>query len=121
MNSGFPFSAYGESFFMAVQTMFIAYLICKYSGKTGTGILLNLLYSALLYVFISGFLTVEQLGYLQMTNVPLIVVSRLIQVNIFSKLTISNFSQKSSRKKLKPMKRIFPIISVFLIVEKMRI
>ena len=83
MNSGFPFSAYGESFFMAVQTMFIAYLICKYSGKTGTGILLNLLYSALLYVFISGFLTVEQLGYLQMTNVPLIVVSRLIQVMLF--------------------------------------
>lgn len=81
MNSGFPFSAYGESFFMALQTMFIAYLICKYSGKTTVGVVLNAMYAALLYVFISGFLTVEQLGYLQMTNVPLIVVSRLIQVH----------------------------------------
>ena len=82
MASGFPFSAWGESLFMALQTMFIAYLICAYNGETAKGVILNVLYAAMIYVFISGALSVEILQLLQMTNVPLIVISRLIQVRL---------------------------------------
>ena len=80
MASGFPFSAWGESLFMALQTMYIAYLICSYNGNAGQGIMLNLAYAGLLYVFTSGMISIQMLQYLQMTNVPVIVTSRLIQV-----------------------------------------
>ncbi|CAG5112732.1 Oidioi.mRNA.OKI2018_I69.chr2.g6913.t1.cds [Oikopleura dioica] len=78
--SGFPFSSWGESFFMAVQTMIIAFLICDYTGRRGLGLMLNLAYAGFVYVLISGMVTVEQLQVLQLCNLPVTVISRLIQV-----------------------------------------
>ena len=60
--------------------MAIVFLICQYSGKTLVGIVLNVLYASLVYVLLSGLVPYEMLKYLQMTNVPIIVISRLIQV-----------------------------------------
>ena len=65
---------------MAFQTMIMAYLICAYSGKSASGIGINIAYLGLLYFLVFGGVTKEQLKYLQMSNVPLIVASRLIQV-----------------------------------------
>ena len=78
--SGFPFSAWGDSLFMALQTMVIAYLILSYGGQSSMGLLFCGAYSGLLFFLTQGFLSAETLGLLQMTNVPIIVVSRLIQV-----------------------------------------
>merc|ERR1712141_314777 len=60
--------------------MVIAYLICSYNGNGAQGVMLNVAYALLLYVFTSGLVSLQTLQYLQMTNVPVIVVSRLIQV-----------------------------------------
>ena len=81
--SGFPFSAWGDSLFMALQTMVIAYLILSYAGQSSMGLLFCGAYSGLLFFLTQGFLSTETLGLLQMSNVPIIVVSRLIQVMIF--------------------------------------
>ena len=86
--SGFPFSAWGDSLFMALQTMVIAYLILSYAGQSSMGLLFCGAYSGLLFFLTQGFLSTETLGLLQMSNVPIIVVSRLIQVMIFSVKTV---------------------------------
>lgn len=80
--SGFPFSSWGESFFMAIQTMVIAFLICDFTGRRGLGIILNLFYAGFVYVLVSGMVTVEQLQVLQLCNLPVTVISRLIQVSM---------------------------------------
>ena len=78
--SGFPFSSWGESLFMAIQTMVIAFLICDYTGRRDLGIMLNVVYGAFVYLLISGIVTTEQLSLLQLCNLPVVIVSRLIQV-----------------------------------------
>ena len=50
----FPFSAWGESLFMALQTVFIAFLICSYNGNTLNGVLFTLAYFGLLFILVQG-------------------------------------------------------------------
>jgi len=76
----FPFSAWGESLFMALQTLIIAFLICSYGGQTAKGVTFALAYCALVAAMLQGMIPVETLAVLQLSNVPIIVVSRLIQV-----------------------------------------
>ena len=75
---------------MAIQTMVIAFLICDYTGRRGLGLMLNLAYAGFVYVLISGMVTVEQLQVLQLCNLPVTVVSRLIQVNMRNDKFLSN-------------------------------
>jgi len=77
--NGFPFSAWGDSLFMALQTMVIAFLILSYGGQSSMGILFCSAYASLLFFLTQGFLSIDTLGLLQMSNVPILVVSRLIQ------------------------------------------
>ena len=53
--NGFPFSAWGESLFMAAQTLFIAFLICSYNGETAKGVSFSATYLGLLFVLVQGF------------------------------------------------------------------
>jgi len=76
----FPFTAWGESGFMAIQTLFIAYLICSYNGNVAKGFVFSILYCALIFTLTQGFVSVDTLGILQMSNVPIIVISRFIQI-----------------------------------------
>ena len=50
----FPFSSWGESLFMALQTALIAFLICSYNGKTAQGVLFTVAYFALIFVLVQG-------------------------------------------------------------------
>ena len=68
---------------MAIQTMVIAFLICDFTGRRGLGIVVNLIYAGFVYLLISGIVTSEQLQVLQLCNLPVVVVSRLIQVAYF--------------------------------------
>ena len=63
--------------------MVIAFLICDFTGRRGLGIVLNLIYAGFVYLLISGIVTSEQLQVLQLCNLPVVIVSRLIQVAFF--------------------------------------
>jgi len=76
----FPFSSWGESLFMALQTALIAFLICSYNGQTTRGVLFIAAYFGFILVLVQGLISVETLALMQMSNVPIIVISRLIQV-----------------------------------------
>ena len=50
----FPFSSWGESLFMALQTVFIAFLICSYNGNSAFGAIFTLAYFGLLFILVQG-------------------------------------------------------------------
>lgn len=75
----FPFSAWGEALFLMLQTVTIGFLIQHYSGKTGRGVLSVLVYFGLLILLLSPVTPMSLVVTLQASNVPIIVVGRLIQ------------------------------------------
>jgi len=77
---GFPFSAWGEVSFMAIQTSIIAALVLKYSyGSTILPISFFIGYAAVLYSLISDLTPIDVLWSMQAANVPIIITSRMIQ------------------------------------------
>eukprot|EP00088_Acartia_fossae_P018287 TRINITY_DN20554_c0_g1_i1.p1 TRINITY_DN20554_c0_g1~~TRINITY_DN20554_c0_g1_i1.p1 ORF type:complete len:257 (-),score=51.64 TRINITY_DN20554_c0_g1_i1:438-1208(-) len=79
--SGFPFSAYGESVFLAVQTALIALLVLWFStGKLSSLVFLSL-YSAGVYLALDPRLCpASLLWYGQAANIPMIILGKLIQI-----------------------------------------
>ncbi|CAK1549677.1 unnamed protein product [Leptosia nina] len=76
----FPFSAWGEGTFLALQTAIIAALVLHYGGSPmQAGIFLSA-YPALVSTLVSGFTPVNVLWNMQAVNVPIIVVAKAIQV-----------------------------------------
>ncbi|XP_002734165.2 mannose-P-dolichol utilization defect 1 protein-like [Saccoglossus kowalevskii] len=78
--SGFPFVAWGESFFLAVQSITIGILVLYYSGKSGAALIFLSLYSVMMYTLLSGLVSIQFLAFLQSMNIVMIVISRLMQV-----------------------------------------
>ncbi|XP_071454043.1 mannose-P-dolichol utilization defect 1 protein homolog [Hetaerina americana] len=91
--SGFPFSAWGEGLFLALQTCAIAALSLFFGagslkkgskkgeteGSSAKAALFMAIYSAVLYVLMSGITKVEVLRTMQACNVPLILLGKSIQ------------------------------------------
>ncbi|XP_030017969.1 mannose-P-dolichol utilization defect 1b [Sphaeramia orbicularis] len=75
----FPFSAWGEALFLMLQTVTIGFLIQYYGGKTGRGVLSVVLYFGLLVLLLSPVTPMSVVVTLQASNMPIIVVGRLIQ------------------------------------------
>ncbi|KAL2079735.1 hypothetical protein ACEWY4_025479 [Coilia grayii] len=76
---GFPFSAWGEALFLMLQTVAIGYLIQHYGGKTFKGMIFFVIYFALLAVLISPLTPMSVVTTMQASNMPAIIVGRLIQ------------------------------------------
>ncbi|XP_078491706.1 mannose-P-dolichol utilization defect 1 protein [Ciona intestinalis] len=75
----FPFSTWGDAFFLMLQNVFIGAMIQHYKGKTGTGGAFVVLYSTIVYILISGFTPLSVLSALQASLMPAVVIAKLIQ------------------------------------------
>jgi mannose-P-dolichol utilization defect protein 1 len=76
---GFPFSAWGEGFFLAVQTAIIGALIPLFGRSAKEAVLFIVSYLAVCVILMGGYTSVSVLWSLQALNVPIICVSKLIQ------------------------------------------
>uniref|UniRef100_A0A1B0GQA6 Solute carrier family 66 member 3 n=1 Tax=Phlebotomus papatasi TaxID=29031 RepID=A0A1B0GQA6_PHLPP len=86
---GFPFSAWGDGSFMAVQTAVIAALVFYYGGSpTKAGVFL-LGYVGVLYVLMGGLTPLHVLWSMQACNVPVIFIGKMIQA-------VTNYKNKST-------------------------
>ncbi|XP_019732984.1 mannose-P-dolichol utilization defect 1 protein-like [Hippocampus comes] len=75
----FPFSAWGEALFVMLQTIIIGFLIQHYGGRTCRGVLFVLLYFGVLAFLLSPLAPASLLTAMQASNMPAIIVSRVIQ------------------------------------------
>lgn len=76
----FPFSAWGEGTFLAIQTALIGALVLYYGGSSGKASLFLASYVGLVAVLISEFTPENVLWTLQASNVPIIVAAKSIQI-----------------------------------------
>lgn len=75
----FPFSSWGEVLFLMVQTLIIGFLIQHLGGRTTLGVLFLGLYFTLIAVLLSPVIPMVVVTALQATNVPAVIISRLLQ------------------------------------------
>ncbi|CAN8177291.1 unnamed protein product [Coccothraustes coccothraustes] len=76
----FPFSAWGESLFLLLQTLTLLFLILHFGGRTGRGLALVAVFGAFLGVLVSPLTPLSFVTALQALNLPIIILSRLIQI-----------------------------------------
>lgn len=77
--SGFPFSAYGDGAFLALQTAIIGALVIHYGGSTIRAIIALLTYAALCYVLMGGITPVNVLWTIQACNIPILLIGKSAQ------------------------------------------
>lgn len=77
--NGFPFSAWGDGTFLAIQTAIIAALVFHFSGATYKSIAFLLVYVSICYVAMGGLTPLEVLWSAQACNVPIIFIGKMIQ------------------------------------------
>lgn len=78
--SGFPFSAWGDGTFLALQTAAIAALIFFYGHRSvARSIVFTLFYSVAVYVLMGGITPKSFLWTAQGFNVPILLVGKLSQ------------------------------------------
>ncbi|KAG9274247.1 mannose-P-dolichol utilization defect 1 protein [Astyanax mexicanus] len=77
--NNFPFSAWGEALFLMLQTVAIGFLIQHYSGSTVKGLGFLVMYFGLVAVILSPVTPMSVVTAMQASNMPAIVIGRLIQ------------------------------------------
>lgn len=77
--SEFPFSAWGDSSFLAIQTAIIASLVLYYTGSTGRVILFLSAYLAIAFLLMGGTTPRHVLWSLQSLNIPILIAGKLSQ------------------------------------------
>ncbi len=78
--SGFPFSAWGDGTFLAIQTAAIVALVLFYGKKSATKAYTFLvLYAIVLYVLMSGLTPLKVLWSAQGVNLPVLLLAKLTQ------------------------------------------
>ncbi|KAF2075361.1 hypothetical protein CYY_003337 [Polysphondylium violaceum] len=82
---GYPFSTYGESFFILIQSIILLVLVLKYSKKLNSlfyiGSIVYLAASFSIYKFANPY----HLSLLQALNIPLFMISKLPQISAILK------------------------------------
>lgn len=74
----FPFSAWGDSALLAIQTCIVAFLVLYYEGKTLPAIAYVLLYSGIC-IIMSNLVSIKVLWILQAFNIPILLLGKLSQ------------------------------------------
>jgi len=88
--SGFPFSAWGEACFLAIQTSIVAMLVLWFNnGSILLALSFLVAYGSSVYALVSGLTPLDTLWSMQALNIPVIVISKLIQAG-------TNFRNKST-------------------------
>lgn len=77
--SGFPFSAWGDNTFLALQTAIIAAFILFFGGRPGHAGLFCVLYTILCYMLMGGHTPIEYLWSMQGFNIPILVLGKASQ------------------------------------------
>ncbi|KFB45623.1 AGAP008375-PA-like protein [Anopheles sinensis] len=77
--NGFPFSAWGDTAFLALQTAIIAMLVLFYGGSSARSVAFAIGYSALVYVLLGGLTPLNYLLIAQGFNVPILLLGKLSQ------------------------------------------
>lgn len=86
---GFPFSAWGDSVSLAIQTALIATLVFHYNGRVAAAQIFAMAYLVASYVLTSGIVPVSFLWTMQGFNVPVLIVGKLSQA-------YTNYKNKST-------------------------
>lgn len=74
---GFPFSAWGDGTFLAIQTAIIAALILFYSGSSAKAGSFLMIYMTIVYVLMSGITPLSYLWSAQGLNVPVLLLGKV--------------------------------------------
>lgn len=77
--SGFPFSAWGDTSFLAIQTALIAILVLFYSGSNAKACLFTIVYLGICYMTMGGLTSKEILWSAQGFNIPILLAGKLSQ------------------------------------------
>ncbi|KAB7507909.1 Mannose-P-dolichol utilization defect 1-like protein [Armadillidium nasatum] len=75
----YPFSAYGDGFFLLLQTALVGFFVLLYGGKTQEALLYFATVLGFLGVLCSGFVPMTILWTLQASIIPVIVTAKTIQ------------------------------------------
>ncbi|CAJ0965316.1 unnamed protein product [Ranitomeya imitator] len=76
---GLGSGSWGEVLFLMIQTLIIGFLIQHLGGRTALGVLFLGVYFALVAILLSPVVPMAVITALQATNMPAVIVSRLIQ------------------------------------------
>jgi len=76
---GFPFTAWGDVFFVAIQTAIIACLVLTYGGGIRKAFVFLTVYATICYVLMGGTAPIEFLWSMQGFNIPILVLGKLSQ------------------------------------------
>lgn len=76
---GFPFSSWGDTSFLAVQTAIIAALVLHYNGSIAKAIVFLITFLAASYVLMGGPTSVDVLWSLQVLNIPILIAGKMSQ------------------------------------------
>ncbi|KAK6962530.1 mannose-P-dolichol utilization defect 1 protein-like isoform X1 [Biomphalaria glabrata] len=85
----FPFSSYGESIFLAIQTSIIAFLVLAFSNQLTKGLVYVAVYAGTLAFLLSPSAPMSLLAVLQGANIVLVSFSKMIQA-------VSNYNNGST-------------------------
>lgn len=75
----FPFSSWGDTSFLAIQTVFVAFLVLVYQKAELKAVLYLTAYLGVCYVMMSGITPLKVLWTLQTCNIPIVVTGKLVQ------------------------------------------
>ncbi|XP_068621401.1 mannose-P-dolichol utilization defect 1 protein homolog [Battus philenor] len=85
----FPFSAWGEGTFLAIQTAIIAALVLHFGGSSAKAVSFLAVYTSVVLALVSGLTPKDVLWSMQAINVPIIVTAKAIQI-------ITNYNNHST-------------------------
>ncbi|PIK37806.1 putative mannose-P-dolichol utilization defect 1 protein [Apostichopus japonicus] len=77
--NAYPFSAWGEALFLAIQTSTIGFMCLVFSGKQTSAFGFLGVYAGIMWFLLSGMTPMNVLASLQASNIFLVVSSKLIQ------------------------------------------
>ncbi|XP_055634680.1 mannose-P-dolichol utilization defect 1 protein homolog [Toxorhynchites rutilus septentrionalis] len=77
--NGFPFSAWGDTSFLALQTALIAFLVLWYGGAKAQAFIFSVIFTATTYALMGGLTPLKYLLIAQGFNVPIILLGKLSQ------------------------------------------
>ena len=75
----YPFTSWGEALFLTIETAAIAFFVIYFGSKKVQSFIFLIVFSLISYVLMSGLTPINVLWSLQATNLPLVVVGKLIQ------------------------------------------
>eukprot|EP01137_Pigoraptor_chileana_P034493 Opistho-2@27135 len=78
---GYPFTTYGETFFLTIQDIILVLLVFKYNRNIGAlFVLVSVAYGATMYAAFSGAIPMIVLSYAQPMGIPITTTSKLTQI-----------------------------------------